>query len=109
MKTANEFLRSKGYNGKAVTQSRKILENLMNEFVNQSRWISVEERLPEGNDEYGMYLDVLACDGRNRFIAFYNDQLKQWYKGKENIKCKVTHWQPLPPAPNEVQPREEEV
>jgi hypothetical protein len=41
--TANEFLRSKGYNGKAVTQSRLILEKLMEQYAALSEDSTIEK------------------------------------------------------------------
>lgn len=77
---------------------------------NKSEWISVDERLPE--DVYGKYrkkITVLVCTesgkvgttSRQRIVKFDKDKLEwveldtfEWSKRK-----RVTHWMPLPEAP----------
>lgn len=87
------------------------LSELMEEYANQSKWISVEDRLP---DELQT---VWALNKKDKFIAlaclFYDDG---WLwavsngtiyleYGKIVSECDLddeyefTHWQPLPEAP----------
>lgn len=63
-------------------------------------WISVEERLPEYNE------DVLASDGTQSFVAsrfILGD--KEYFKSNFCEKCvggyidKITHWMSLPKLP----------
>ena len=67
-----------------------------------SRWISVEERLPERG-----ITKCSACvkcgDGLKRVVcASYNAELKLWtgWHG-EKIGNEITHWMPLPEPPKE--------
>ena len=62
-------------------------------------WVSVEERLPEHNEEENgliSYSPVLVClyDGY-RTESYYNDIRGEWgdYDGE------VEYWMPMPPAP----------
>lgn len=58
-------------------------------------WISVDDKLP---DEFK---DVLAFDGRHKFMAkiSYQDGLTQWRADGEDENINTTHWQPLPASP----------
>lgn len=64
-----------------------------------SKWISVEERLPE-NAESGNWTaaNVFCKDGHIR-IYDYNIKSKKWKHGLNDIMVKVTHWMPLPEPP----------
>ena len=63
-----------------------------------SEWISVKDRLPEGNK------NVLVCCYKNAVgyridITFYCDQSEYgsgWY-----LPANITHWMPLPEPPKE--------
>lgn len=64
------------------------------------RWIPVTERLPEAK------VDVLAVmhykDGRTAVNqGWYSALNEQWYIGVAGIHAPVTHWMPLPDAPEE--------
>lgn len=81
----------------------------------EQRWISVDERLPEINNIMGCgnkHSDcVLATNGEDTFVATiesvrpdftttvwvisYSDRDVKEYSGND-----ITHWQPLPPIPN---------
>ena len=81
-----------------------------------NEWVSVEERLPEGN---GGYI-VIACDegcpaGEGIWydtvvvFAEYYDGCWTWNDGTEyDLTDIVTHWMPLPAAPNRRPPEGEE-
>ena len=63
-------------------------------------WIPVTERLPEPK------ADVLCCihykDGRTGVNqGWYSALNEQWYIGVAGIHAPVTHWMPLPDAPEE--------
>lgn len=65
----------------------------------ESRWISVDERLPE------KFVDVLVhprptdycCEAALHKDAWYWAEYESNF-GEKRVKCKVTHWMPLPPA-----------
>ena len=81
-----------------------------------NEWVSVEERLPEGNGEY----IVTACDegcpaGEGIWydtvvvFAEYYDGCWIWNDGTEyDLTDIVTHWMPLPAPPNRRPPDGEE-
>ena len=61
-----------------------------------SRWISVEERLPE---EIGTYIIYEMVGGIGSIgWCFYNSN-DEWCL--ENRKIQPTHWMPLPPPPGD--------
>lgn len=70
-------------------------------------WISVEERLPECDDKYGISKVVWCCDawGRIGFAIYENGkiQLRQgaWFTGGSvgEDSVKITHWMYLPYPP----------
>ena len=61
---------------------------------NKGEWIPVSERLPENNK------NVLATDGLDVFIAWYNPNPKKekWYSFDElfDEQYPILAWQPLP-------------
>ena len=90
-----------------------IADLLIAHGVTVQEWISVKDRLP---DETGRYLAVknrIAPDalGGNRtdvvILRFFEDSgfkmpkhIPNWIN--EEINDEVTHWMPLPPAPEDV-------
>ena len=82
------------------------------EDIQQMRWISVEERLPE---EEGLY--IVCVDGEVKWDAYcmfegverwlcYDGRLNALYIDPYSSKLtreppypRVTHWMPLPPSP----------
>ena len=101
MKTAEEILKSKLNPAIAITNNadytfNKIIE-AMETYANQSKWISVEDRLPKLNTE------VICCDGpKNSDVSTSYFVEGGFYKIDENgviNSFEVTHWQPLPEKP----------
>jgi ABC-type Fe3+-hydroxamate transport system substrate-binding protein len=65
----------------------------------ESKWISIEERLPE---KEGDYLIIFWPDeSYTPYTAFYLKELNRWYYAGK--KPYVTHWMPLPSPPTEQQ------
>lgn len=108
--TAAEILnyyRNLYYAEPQVTE-RGIVANAINDYFNQTapktEWISVDERLPEPNEEClvsarvgdRVVIDlgelIQYCDGRIFGWMTTND----WDEGEG---CKITHWMPLPEPP----------
>jgi len=67
---------------------KEMIYSAMEEYRNQSRWISVEERLPERN---GYYFTWCAMPEEPGLIHYHKDT--GWQNGFYNEK--VTHWQLL--------------
>ena len=84
------------------------------EIVKQhSEWISVDERLPSDWSVvlcYGVPFewDKTSKPNSNIFCAVYVAEHDRWSVGYsafgDTSTQKVTHWQPLPQPPSEVQP-----
>ncbi|MBR1525070.1 MAG: DUF551 domain-containing protein [Prevotella sp.] len=67
----------------------------MSEQLDKSPWISVEERLPEGETVIGRYTDGLA-------FCCYSADGEAWYILGAAILPKTpqpTHWMPIPELP----------
>lgn len=79
-----------------------LIENQQREIeaLRQAKWVPVTERLPEvwRNDEtaelvnYMIYSPDFGVD-----IGNYHAKAKKWFCMA--LPCTVTHWAPLPPAP----------
>lgn len=63
----------------------------------QPKWISVEERLPEPDK------NVLTLKNRKRVrIGYYSEDCEEWVINDMIAYDEdITHWMPLPPAPDE--------
>lgn len=66
------------------------------------RWISVEERLPESYISVIGYLPIEDKEGHPPTREVYRTE-KGWFAPALSELCIVTHWQPLPEPPEEVQ------
>lgn len=74
-----------------------VLEEAM-KLMQDREWIPVSERLPERVDVVLAYDNELEVN----VFAYYFHPDKQWCDmNARGDKLKVTHWQPLPPAPTE--------
>ena len=73
---------------------------LMSHGVTVHEWVSVKDRLPE---ESGMYI-VTANDGHAQRVSFVQWQKKNrmWNLTGAISYWRVTHWMPLPPAPEDM-------
>ena len=67
-----------------------------------SEWISVEDRLPEDNDE------VLTFSLGEVFVTRYWKLTSQWLASDARAThlAKVTHWMPLPEPPKDQRVKE---
>ena len=109
MKTANEILdkhlaamdiccdRESGYIDDYGVYP--LIENAMEVYANQSKWISVKDRLPKTNGHYLIY------DMGYEIALFSNGLWKTLDKVEKGVlsdfrsTLKPTHWQPLPKKP----------
>jgi len=83
---------------KNEVELENIIRRAMDIYV--SKWISVEDRLPEVAGYYLVVVDEKAASSR-RGVVEISDFYKTIYSGKETLCFQpyVTHWQPLPTAP----------
>lgn len=76
--------------------------DFMEDYANQSKWISVEYEMPKKLNSHSSLLteDVLVFDltTNTKLIAWYSFKSAKWHC-EEDIILNVTHWQPLPTDP----------
>jgi hypothetical protein len=70
-----------------------------------SEWIKVSDRLPE------LHGDAIVCDtsatGRAYVTTAWLSSTGEWFEGESPL-IGVTHWQPFPALPDELEPQEGE-
>lgn len=85
------------------------LADIIEELLEQVRWIPVGERLPD-LDDGAVLLDgeltavkvLVAIEGAKRSTELYFDGEEFFdYTGDELIPYRVTHWRPMPEVPGE--------
>ena len=59
------------------------------------RWISVKERMPESR----IVVMVYCPERKTQYCAFYADKHWQIFGSYDTVWGEVTHWKPLPKAP----------
>ncbi|HDR1925741.1 TPA: DUF551 domain-containing protein [Pasteurella multocida] len=72
------------------------------EFPQDDGWISVKDRLPEKSGMYLIYINPLLSKGTGAHQIrsdIYDTSLKEYGFTYDS----VTHWQPLPPIPKEIE------
>jgi hypothetical protein len=85
----NSYKAAQEYTDQQTKELREEIERLK-----ESKWISVEERLPEENESILLYGKMY---GWKQSGIFHNGK---FYKDHDfKIKIKPTHWQPLPNNP----------
>ena len=73
---------------------------LINNGVTVQEWISVDDRLPEEKANCIVYYQHAYCDNDGYWaigMCFYDGE-----KFRADPAYKVTHWMPLPPAPEDM-------
>ena len=74
-----------------------VADHLISNGVTVQEWISVDEMLPEEKVNCIVYYKHAYCDNDDYWaigICFYDGE-----KFRVDPAYKVTHWMPLPPAP----------
>lgn len=93
-------------------QRRKVVDEACRVAVDELRkqqWISVKDRLPQGSNGKSLCQMVIAYTvDKEMAVGWLNGQIWYLIPGKEDTICTfardyVTHWQPLPEPPKEVQ------
>jgi len=80
----------------------------MEEFANQSKWVSVEERLPEiekvGKNQDSYYVLCAESVASVPFVAWYSHSKHRWtvsHHFATSESAIVNYWQHLPSPPNQ--------
>jgi len=100
MKTNKIFLEiikknTTGYKGR-ILHSDAI--KMMEEYANQDKWISVNDRLPENADGILLYGDLTV--GHFYETGTFSPTFKIFEcHAVDGYEGKITHWQPLPEPP----------
>ena len=79
-----------------VVADRILNSGIFPNSVERPQWISVEENLPDSDD------DVLVTDGVDCYVAYWRSDVRQW----DSLTCGwvdavITHWMVLPELPKE--------
>ncbi|MGQ6389025.1 DUF551 domain-containing protein, partial [Serratia sp. IR-2025] len=70
----------------------------LNSPANQDGWVACRERMPDSDETKPIAIYTGKCLGQGMFVATYDeDGFFDYWEGGEIIG--VTHWMPLPPAP----------
>ena len=90
-----ELIESARYWGSGT--SEEIADHLISNGVTVQEWISVDDRLPEEKVNCIVHYKHAYCDNDDYWaigMCFYDGE-----KFRADPAYKVTHWMPLPPAP----------
>ena len=102
MKTAEEILKEKCWTIYMSNDTDTITDilNAMNEFANQSKWISVNDRVPEVSEKYDncLWSEYVLVLYKDKSVDVHNyDILAGCFNSLDSDY--ITHWQPLPEKP----------
>ena len=106
MRTAIEILEAKIPEIKTRKSDYSVMDirvmnvlEIMEEYANQSKWISVEKEKPEARkDVPHLSINVIGRDVVNSMECFFNYYQKRWYDANGNNVI-IIEWQPLPEKP----------
>ena len=106
MRTAIEILEAKIPEIKTRKSDYSVMDirvmnvlEIMEEYANQSKWISVETEKPEARkDVPHLSINVIGRDVVNSMECFFNYYRKRWYDANGNNVI-IIEWQPFPTAP----------
>lgn len=76
-------------------------EGFYDGMIAVTNWISVDERLPGWSDFRRFDFLPILKDGRTFDKGYYSEPRGVWFDGNNDEVSNVTHWQPLPPPPEE--------
>ncbi|WP_259653332.1 DUF551 domain-containing protein [Klebsiella michiganensis] len=85
----------------AATHDTPALNSVQSVVTVPGKWIPVSERMPENDESKPIAIFTGKCLGQGIFVATYDDNgFFDFWEGMEIFG--VTHWMPLPAAPQEV-------
>ena len=84
-----------------------VADHLISNGVTVQEWISVKDRLPDNKKHAWVLAQVVVDNGFMHIprVMEYRQQRNDWFEetygwlSKHNGAFTVTHWMPLPPAP----------
>lgn len=83
-------------------QRRKAALDALEESKGKStEWISVEDRLPEINDEGFSEHVLVTIVGGTMFVAWRDNTTVDGWESDNNLPETPTHWMPLPKPPTD--------
>jgi hypothetical protein len=80
---------------------RSAMLQARNSPVTPDGWIPVSERMPNDKDFVWCYGYVSGWTESDGFEAYYNATRNKWWTVDDETVRKVTHWMPLPAAPQQ--------
>ena len=98
MKTAKEILQGYANRQKEVHLTYDVVLQAMEEYSNQSKWIDVNDELPDSSATVLFYEDdeyYIGFSSGGYFVSLNDYSEETGHKHLYN----VTHWQPLPTEP----------
>ena len=110
-----EILKQAPFEGKVLDEwwweekIRRIADHLISNGVTVQEWISVEDRLPDNKEHDWVLAQVVEDNGYMHIpkVMEYRQSKNDWFEetygwiSKHNGAFTVTHWMPLPLAPEE--------
>jgi len=91
-------------NGYIVQKDDDLIPDMIDQYTkDQSGWVSVDDRLPEG---FGWFLvvDDYLTEKHNVTMVFFEGNSGSWLPiddREDTDSMRVTHWQPLPVPPTQ--------
>ena len=80
------------------------IETLFERAMDGSKWIRVEDSLPELNGWYLCYLSASSISGKDVWktqTLYWEDREWLYHPNSFKMAWNVTHWMPLPDPPKE--------
>lgn len=67
----------------------------------KTEWISVKDRLPDGQEEVLVYMPMYGSTMQVKFLTDVDPERKTWFCAHwtTNNFDEITHWMPLPQPP----------
>ena len=110
-----EILKQAPFEGKVLDEwwweekIKRIADHLISSGVTVQEWISVDDRLPDNKEHDWVLAQVVEDNGYMHIprVMEYRQSKSDWFEetygwlSEHNGTLRVTHWMPLPLAPEE--------